>query len=211
MVFGFTDRSRYTKIFSEDVPYEVALRIPRIIQQATEEAFRKDAELLPGVRRDMFPLYRRAYVETGVHHLSSRFAVSTQEKPNKAGNYSHVELVAGRVVIVPAAVESQDDKPRQAAYRDSLAENPQMALPGFEQLSDGIGDALLAVVLYGPSSYYPRSRDEARPGFVVVRFPYADWSNFAPGRIDLLSHLAIAQRKERLPRDIALWPEEQAM
>ena len=204
-------RSKYTKIFSKDVPYRLALDLPRLIQQATQQAYVKDTELLPGVRRDKFPIDRRGYVETGVHHLGTRYDVVATEKLNKAGNYHHVELTMGRVVIIPAAVEQEGALPREAVYRNTLAQNPQQALPGFGEASTIAGDALLAVVLFGPSSYYPRSKDEARPGFVVVRFPYADWSGYAAGRIDLLFHLGCAERRERLPQEIALWPEQEAL
>lgn len=206
-------RSEYSRMFASHVPFELAVDMARVARDATRQAFAKDIDLLPGARRDKFPIDRRALTETGFHHLAEKYkghGVVAKEKKNATGNCSHVEVVSGRVVIIPAAVETDESLVRDAKYRKTLASSPQLALPLDGEISQHPSDALLAVVLYGPSSTYPKTAEQAEPGFVVVRFPTPDWSCYAEGRIDLLCHFSFAQSQQKPPIEIALWPEEMA-
>jgi len=197
--FKFDEPSWLAQAFVASVPQGLLLDIPRVVREATRQAYLRDPELLPGVRRDKFPIDRRALVETSVHALAARYAsqgVTATEKKNKTHNYSHIELVSGRVVMIPAAVEADDSLVRDADYRTSLAKNPQLAFSGagFHPHATPPGDAVLAVVLYGPSSDYPHAAEDAGPGFVVVRFPADDWSCYVEGRVDLLGRLADTEK-----------------
>lgn len=206
------NRSKYENLFADDVPFKLVLDMARVIKEATTQAFIRNAELITGAKRDLFPHDRRALVETGIYNLATRHrnsGVVVQERKNASGTHSHVEVTLDHVVIIPAAVEKSNMLVREAKYRDTLAANPQSALPGLGINAHHTSpDALLAVILYGPSSMFPRNAGEAHPGFIVVRFPTSDWSGYAEGRIDLLNHLEYADRDQRPPINMALWPEE---
>jgi hypothetical protein len=197
--FNFDEPSWPARVFLASVPQGLLLDIPRVVRDATRQAYLRDSDLLPGVRRDKFPIDRRALVETSVHALATRYAghgVTAMEKTNKTHNYSHIELVSGCVVMIPAAVEADDSLVRDADYRTSLAKNPQLAFSGagFHPDATPRGDGLLAVVLYGPSSHYPNAAEDLGPAFVVVRFPADDWSCYVEGRVDLLGRLADSEK-----------------
>lgn len=212
--FSQVPRSMYVKKFRDDVPHRLAVDIAKVIQQATTQAFIGGTDLIPGAKRDKYPIDRRALVETGFAALASRhkgLGVTAEERTNSAGSASHVELAVGRVVIIPAAVRTSTDLVRKAKYRTSLAQSPQLALEGLGIDVPDPSDALLAVALYGPRNIYPLNAIAAKPTFVIVRFPASDWSCYAEGRIDLLLHLEFAERGENPPNNVALWPEEGAI
>jgi len=198
---AWDEPSHWSRQVLTSVPSTLLNDISRVIREAMRNAYLGDPGMLPGVRRDKYPVDRRGHFETGFHGLSAKYkndGVVAQEVKNKTGNASHVEVTVGHIVMIGAAVESEEAIPREAAYRNSLAQTPQMALRGFDVEQTAPGDALLAVILYGPSSWYPRSFDEARPGFVTLRFPTHDWSQWVEGRIDLLARL-IADEQRRQP------------
>ncbi len=163
--------------------------------------------MLPGARRDKYPLTRRAMIETSLYNLAYRYqdqGMHAIERKNEGKNYSHVEITCGRLVIIPAAVETQGDLVRKAVYRFQLAKDPQAAfdLMGIEQDCEPAipPDALLAVILYGPRSSYPQEQHDATPDFVVVRFPMRGFGRYAEGRLDLLKGLTDYERDRQEPR-----------
>ncbi len=190
-----------TQMFLRYVPMDLGLDIAKVIRAATRTAHASHADFRPGARRDLYPYERHALAQTGLLELAPRYqktaGVTAAERPNKTGNRTHVELYAGKVVVIAHAVEGEDVVIRDAAYRNSLAENPQAPLPGLPVPDlPPPGRALLAAVLYGPSSAFPANNDMAQPGFVVVKFPASDWSCYVDGRIDLLSRLSASERGE---------------
>lgn len=207
----YDEYSEYSRLFLSCLPPTFLLDVPKIIRESTLLAFKRDTELLQGVRRDKYPIDRRALIETGLYNLATRYdGVHAVERKNAGNNYSHVELICRRLVLIPAAVESPGDMIRHAVYRHSLALNPQQAFAG---MSDDtiVGDALLGVVLYGPSSEYPKRQEAATPGFVIVRFPANDWSCYVEGRVDLLRRLtehekSLEKDRETVESPVAVQP-----
>lgn len=200
--FKPTDQlSANTRAWLEDVPDRFGLDLTRLIREAFWQAWDKDRDLLPGARRDKYPLDRRALIETALYNLVSRYSgMRALERTNECKNYHHVEITCGRIVMIPAAVESYGDLVRKAIYRHALANDAQQAFEGFKRDEEPVpNNALLAVVLYGPSSAYPRQRDEATPGFVVVRFPARGFTGYGEGRLNLLQRLVDYERGQRRP------------
>lgn len=181
--------SPHSEMFMNSIAEELAFGVVRMVKGATQAAYLAHGDLSPGARRDMFPYVRHGLLQHALVELGRTYGheVVGFERPNAIGNRTHAEVVSGQVVTIAAAVESPNAIVRDAAYRDSLAENPQFALAGMEIERPAVATALLAVVLYGPSSAFPRSVDQAGPGFVVVRFPARDWTCYVDGYIDLLS------------------------
>lgn len=176
--------------FTQSVSLELAMDIVTTIQAGSQQAWADGSDLHPGAARDLYPHRRRALIQHGLLEAGARHArhgVQTIERLNVTGNSSHVELVVGTVVLIPAAVETARTPVREAVYRTSLVTDPQVPLPSLGPISPTIpGDAVVAAILYGPSSSYPRGTSEVIPSFIVVRFPTANWESYAEGSLDLL-------------------------
>jgi hypothetical protein len=220
VVTGFTphdQHSLYSSLFLRSVPEGFLLDTPRLVRQAIQQAFKRDTELLPGARRDKFPIDRRALVETALFNLGSKYAADGMhavERKNEGNNYSHIEIMCGKVVMIPAAVDSEREIVRDASYRRSLAEKPQLAFANMAESNEPLPEnALLGVILYGPSSDYPRTIEQATPGFVIVRFPASDWSCYVEGRVDLLRRLVDHEsaRRTDAERDVQAREKEETV
>ncbi|MBI5284327.1 MAG: hypothetical protein HY874_04455 [Chloroflexi bacterium] len=196
---------RHVLRFRECIPQRLALDIPRYIWSATSEAFLRGGALPPFAARDLFPYDRRSLVETGLLTAARKYGdlgIGADEVKNKTLNASHVEIYAQEVVLIAAAVEGRAQLPREAEFRNSLLEDPQIAFPDPEMSSaKPTSNVLVGVILYGPSSHYPRAKTEARPGFVEVRFPVAGWARWAEGSIDLLDELEQYERGKNSSND----------
>lgn len=196
---------RHVQRFRECLPRRLALDIPRYIRSAATEAFLRGDTLPPGAARDVFPYVRRSLVETGLLSAARKYSdvgVGADEIKNRTLNASHVEIYVEELVLIAAAVEARAQMPREAQFRNSLLEDPQIAFPDPTMSSvRPAGDVLVGVILYGPSSHYPRTRTEARPGFVEVRFPVAGWARWAEGSINLLDDLEKYERGKDKPND----------
>ncbi len=204
------ERSQWSQMFLRDMPQGLLIDLPRMIRQAGRDALRADDGLLAGARRDKYPLDRRARVQTGLYGLAAKYeadGVRAVERLNTGDNYHHTELMAGSTVLIAVAEETPLAIPREASYRRSLAASPQAAFAGFGIESPPMGDALLAVILYGPRSFYRESYGEAPESFAVVKFPVHNWKSYVDGRIDLLARLRAFESQRRSPETQA---EEEA-
>lgn len=212
----FHEPSPLRELFLSDVPEELLLAFPRMLRQASQQAFDAKLEVELGARRDVYPHERRAFANHGLVSLAQRFAaegVTARETLNASRNDHHVEMVSGSVILLAAAVESDGTLVRDAVYRRSITANPQLVLPAsdFERAGSELDDPLVAVILYGPSSAFPHSAAEVGPAFVTARFPYHDWSGYSEDRIDLLArmHQQDEGRKPNWSIDVDLWHQEE--
>ncbi len=207
--FPYDEPSRWSHQFLAGFPAKYRIDITRMIVESVKIAYNDCLDFLPGIRRDLFPHIRRAHVETGLVNLAqqkySTRGLVGREVLNKTANHRHAEITTQDVVLIAAAVDSEDESPRWAAYRDSLAVNPQGAFPLPDNPITIPGSALLAIMLYGPRSAYPAAPDQMEPGFVVVKFPATDWSCWVEGRVDLWARLQEHDRR----RDQGLEPLEE--
>jgi hypothetical protein len=214
----YDDPSELSLLYLQSFPARFHVDAARVIRDSFGSAFGKDDDLLPGARRDKYPIDRRALVQTSLHTLCARYqkqGVRSVERVNAAANYHHVEITSGPVVLIAAAVDSEKEVVRDAKYRRYLAKNPQRALHGLGVSDDDEDEpddkgALLAVILYGPSSKYPYRREDAAPGFVSVRFPTDDFSGYAEGRVDLLARLTEHDNARQRPASPIVEPRRAA-
>ena len=191
--------SRHSRALLECMAEELLFGLVTRLQAASEQAAVSHSDLSFGAGRDLYPHTRHALVQHSWLELGKTYGhgVVACERRNSSNNRSHVEISAGSVVLIPAAVDRESDLPREAAYRRSLAENPQAALPGLGLKPTPAGNALLAVMLYGPSCAYPGRQSDSGPAFAVIRFPLADWSGYAVGRVDVLGRLLANEKGQR--------------
>lgn len=189
------------EIFLQDVPEPVRLDLARVSRDAVKGAYVAKDVLAPQLRRDALGHDKRVLMQQGVLDLGTKHGVlnvSSGIRPNEVGNSHHAELDCGRVRIIAVQVDGPTERPRDAIYRETLATTNKPFLPGLGMPEQPpTGDKLLAVVLHGPSSAYPKSLDTATPGFVMVRFPAPGWTHWLEGRVDLLARLAQWERGEQ--------------
>lgn len=140
-------------------------------------------------RHDVLPHIRRAYIDQGLRAVAvaQRLRGGADAALNAAGNSYHAEIVAGRTVLTASAVDSPDQMVRHAIFRETLARNPQRALPGLEPAAPAATANLYGIIVYGPGD---RRGDPRLPGFVRVVFPDPSCSIYVGDPVDLMARFA---------------------
>jgi len=153
--------------------------------KALEKAFQKTREhCVPPLfgldeAHDVKSHYCRGIFETEWRKLSNQYpGIKAESRRNKARNYSHTYVKAGRIFLTASAVTSPENKPRRADFRDVYSGNGQLKLFEQDNLTDE--EDIYAILIYGP----PQS---VAPAFVKVAFP----SNHCHSYVERINLLAL--------------------
>lgn len=198
----FTERlSPEVDAFVDNVPEELALDVVRMLRGGFRSALASVSDLTSLAAHDLYPHKRRADIQTAIRQLNERYAqygVSAAERLNAGGNASHIEIVAGKTLLMLHAVGGENALVRQAVYRNVLLADPQSRLFDLDDQPVSVPDETqVAVVLYGPTGVFPKSFENAGPGFVVVRFPLDGWTGYSASRLDLLARLTAFEKGQQ--------------
>jgi hypothetical protein len=190
-------------MFNTCVPIGFQKEILKVVVSQYGKAYEHCQEHFDsGTCDDVLPYYRRAMIEEELGELARRFkkegAVS---RLNDAHNCSHNVLLLGdRIAITQSKVDGRRALPREAGFRTSYAQSPQMV---FEFAKDDNPCAGVEVesVLYGIVVHAP-SEIPSCPLFVDIIFPDAAYEQIVD-RIRLLEKFPdVAEHLEPLPEEI---------
>jgi len=149
----------------------------------------------PKVAAELRPHERRAIIEDGWLTLANRYPgqVVAESSPNRLGSAHHTVVQCGPVLLTASKVDSPDDVPRSALFRNTYAQRPQrvLDLPGIAP-PDGYEITYEADGLYGLLIHSPSDDNPAAPSFVMLGFPDRHCTTYV-ARIDLLARRRMAQ------------------
>lgn len=166
--------------FHQSFPEDWSINTLKVVEKAYQRAREHCSPPLFGQdeARDLKSHYCRAVFETEWRRLSNQYpGIKAESRLNRAGNYSHTYVKAGRIFLTASAVTSPENKPRRAEFRDFYNANGQLKL--FEPNNATDEEDIYAILLYGP----PQS---VAPGFVTIAFPSNHWHTYVE-RINLLA------------------------
>jgi hypothetical protein len=180
---------------------DINVKLEKALVEAVFKA-RKDAwdELLDGGYKkdglhDLYAPTVRCKLDLYLAQLAVRFPnwITSTSNPNVSHNYFHVLLNCKRVSFTASAVDSPDDIPREAKYRQeyiltnqlsfTISKDNRLAPDGdFSQLEEAYKQAkLYAVLVHGSSD----SGLPFHPGFIKIVFP-DKYNNRLDDSIDLM-------------------------
>jgi hypothetical protein len=170
------------------------------VYQNTFKSIRKEfqSKKLDGLcprGRDLFPHFRRALMDKFLIDISSASTktTATTEK-NKIGNCSHAEVKIGCFTVTASAVESPNEKVRQAYFRGTLAKSNQRDLFLPNEVSET--DDYYGIIIHGNDK-----NTFHRPSFIRLAFPHIDYKGYFLN-IDLIKYFDIDINKKDAKSDI---------
>lgn len=168
--------------FDSQVSQQVQERLLRLILAAYLQA-RRDIrdDYQPQVAHDVFPHILRARVDSFLYSIGSRFGFSDVEaryEPNKQSNSFHTVMKVGKVVLTSSAVEGPGVVPRNAEFRNEIADAQSRFIVDSGCNAFVIDDmptpddaVLYGLIIHGPEAYGVKTPLRYIPGFVRVAFP----------------------------------------
>jgi hypothetical protein len=162
---------------------DIAQVIGRNYPRASQDARDRFPE---SVAHDYYPIARRAMIESAlpmlVHRHSGLQVIPTR---NKKGSSWYYQLARNRSVLTQSKTDGPGELPRDADFRRTLAQNPQLVLESFRHLVPSIevdANAVYGIVVHGPMD-----NDRDQLGFIEILIPDATGSRVL-ARIDLAGY-----------------------
>jgi hypothetical protein len=142
------------------------------------------------IAKDASGPYRHYKIEETWCSIAERFPdlAKSEVKPYKSKRTgrrtgSYVELTIGRIKLTHACVAKRTSLPREADFRNTLAEEQQKSFwPKDSQGAANPNPYLYAVLLNGVDR---KSKERSRPAFACVRFPNKFLTGYEGQSIDL--------------------------
>ena len=167
----------------DQVPTEVLAAVLRAILQSYKDASSACYETMrPRQAKDASGPFRRNKIESELVGVGERFqhVIAVEDNLYKHGTGNYIELTCGVVKMTESCVANPKDFPRDANYRDTLAESTQLLLEFVPK--EAPGKYLYAILLHGVDGTAKR-RSGCR--FAQVRFPLSRFVGYTEDRIDL--------------------------
>ena len=174
-----------SQVFQDHVPTEILAAVLRAVLQSYKDASATCYEAMrPRQAKDASGPFRRNKIESEFVGIGERFKhlISVADKLYKRGTGNYIELSCGLVKMTQSCVLNATDLPREADYRDTLAEDSQLA---FEFIPKGTpGKHLYGILLHGVDGM---SKQRSGCRFAEVRFPLRGFEGYTEDRIDLFA------------------------
>jgi hypothetical protein len=174
-----------SQVFLDHVPAGVLAAMLRAVLQSYKDASSACYETMrPRQAKDASGPFRRNKIESELVGVGERFqqVISVEDNLYKRGTGNYVELTCGVVKMTESCVPSPKDFPRDADYRETLAESTQLVL-GFVP-AETPGKYLYAILLHGVDGT-AKQRSGCR--FAQVRFPLKGFASYTEDRVDLFA------------------------
>jgi len=128
--------------------------------------------------KDLYGQLLRAKVDIYLRQLSKRFPeqVEAITSLNKAKNSHHALVISDKIMMTASAVQFETALPREAIFREELAEQTQgefiydeekniYTLPTLSEHKPSLDSKIYAIILHGPAE-----NNRYLPGFIKVAF-----------------------------------------
>jgi hypothetical protein len=173
-------------IFSSKFPHEyldtMIRGLPSVYRTAYLNSFGEHASKQA---RDLFPHKLRCMVDEHLLSVARQCdGVRGRNRPNRARNSNHVEVISASAIITASRAKTPDHFVRRSNFREALATNNQLTL--FPELVAELrGRRVYGIVLHGNGGGMPDKVE-----FVYLGIPDEDYSQYLFA-IDLLEYYSI--------------------
>jgi hypothetical protein len=187
--------SAYFEILRDEIPTPFLEKLRQSGRFIYEEAYgRAFLDIFPEPEaRDLCGHIRRAIYESQLLKIANECGLACEVHSNKKRTEHHRVVRIGRLCLTASFVQTSQQKPRYAKYRNQAALSPIYAFPTFDFLPKPENynhDEIYAVVVHGHDH-----RTINRPAFLSVGIPnrrWKDWLELVP--VDVLLE---AQKQQR--------------
>jgi hypothetical protein len=176
-------RAQILRDFTEDVLRDMATIVGRAYPRAMAEARKAFCE---PVARDYYPIRRRAMIEDSLPMLKNRHPqLRVTSQMNRRRTSSYHQITHNRSVVTQSKTDGPGELPREAEFRKTLAESPQLVFEEYRELVPGhdpTADAVFGILGHGPAE-----NDAEGVGYIEVLIPDAAGERVL-SRIDLFGY-----------------------